>query len=260
MSAPVFLCPAVAAARVGGTVTLDGPEGHHAVEVQRLGVGERIDLVDGQGTRARSCVMAVSAGRLEAKVEAVSRDADRPLVLVQALAKHKRDEAAIEAATELGVTRVVPWQASRSIVRWEGRKAEAGRARWASVVAQAAKVARRALVPEVSDPVSSPELVALVSEAASRGAIVLLLHEDAGVGIAERVERLGEQTEAWIVVGPEGSIADDEAADLTRAGALATRLGPYILRSGSAGPAALAALKALTGDWTPPTEGERALG
>jgi 16S rRNA (uracil1498-N3)-methyltransferase len=260
MSAPVFVCPSAAAARAGDLVTLEGPEGHHAVEVQRLGIGEELDLVDGRGTRASGVVTALSPGRLQAMVQSVSRDADRPLVLVQALAKHKRDEAAIEAATEMGVTRVVPWRASRSVVRWEGNKAEAGRARWASLVVAAAKVARRALVPEVSSPVTTPGLVTLVSEAVTRGATVLLLHEDAGVGIAERAESLGAENEVWVIVGPEGSIADEEVAALTEAGALPARLGPYILRSGTAGPAALAALKTLAGDWTPPAEGTRALG
>lgn len=260
MSAPVFLCPEVADARVGDTLVLNGPEGHHASQVRRLGVGEAIDLVDGKGARASGVVVTVSVGRVEARVDAITRDADRPFVLVQALAKGGRDESGIEAATELGVTRVIPWEASRSVVRWTGRKAESGRERWAAVVLSAAKVARRALVPGVESLVTTPRLVTLVEEAVSAGAVVLLLHEEAGTGIVERAGRVGASKEAWVIVGPEGGISDEEVSALAGAGALPTRLGPYVLRSGTAGPAALAALSALGGAWTPPTGGSGALG
>lgn len=260
MSALVFLCPAATGAKPGDVLVLDGSEGLHATQSLRLAPGESVDLVDGKGTRALGTVVSAATGRLEVTVTEVSLEEDRPVVLVQALAKGGRDEAAIEAATELGATRVVPWQAFRSIVRWEGQKAAAGRARWAAIAVAASKAARRAWVPVVSDLVPTTGLEPLVSEAVSRGSLVLLLDERATAGIRERIARAGSVGEVWVIVGPEGSVAPDEAARLTAAGALPTLLGRHILRSGTAGPAAIAALKALVGDWTPPQGASGALG
>ena len=84
------------------------------------------------------------------------------LVLVQALAKGDRDEQAIEAATELGVDEVVPWQAERSIVVWRGDRAAKSLAKWASVVARATKQSRRARMPLTSSPVDLAALVGRV--------------------------------------------------------------------------------------------------
>ena len=84
---------------------------------------------------------------------------DPELVLVQALAKGNRDELAIEAATELGVDAVVPWQAERSIVRWKADKAAKGTAKWQMAVRAAAKQSRRARVPEVEPLVERAGLV-----------------------------------------------------------------------------------------------------
>jgi len=260
MSAPVFVDPAAADARPGDVLLVGGPEGRHASQALRLAVGEAVDVVDGRGIRASGTVSAVFPGRLEVSVGSLSRDDDRPVVLVQALAKGGRDEAAVEAVTELGATGVIPWQASRCVVKWAGKKAQAGRDRWAAIAVAATKVARRARVPEVSDPVPTAGLAPLVDKAVSRGALVLLLDEAATVGIRERVDPVGPGGEVWVLVGPEGSIAPEEAALLAEAGALPTLLGPYILRSGTAGPAAIAAVKALSGDWTPPQGASGALG
>ncbi len=249
MSAPVFVCPEATGANTHDILILDGPEGHHAAQVQRLGIGEVIDLVDGRGIRASGLIVAASIGRIEVRVDAITRDVDCPLVLVQALAKGNRDESAIESATELGVTRIIPWQASRSVVRWTGKKTGTGRDRWVAVVSSAAKVARRALIPEVSELVATPGLVALVSEAASAGALVLLLHEGSGEGITGRILQPGALGETWLIVGPEGGIAEEEVSALEDVGALPTRLGPYILRSGTAGSAAIAAFSVLGGIW-----------
>ncbi len=149
MSAPVFICREAADAAVGSTLTVTGAEARHAVTVQRRAVGERVDLVDGAGRRASCRIVSVDDGRFEAIVEAVSTDDDPEIVLVQALAKGGRDEQAVEAAVELGVTAVMPWAADRSIVQWRGAKVDKAMASWRSLVLAAAKQSRRAIVPRV---------------------------------------------------------------------------------------------------------------
>jgi len=103
----------------GGLFVLTGPEARHAVAVKRLAAGEAVDIVDGTGKRLSGVVASASPQELSVRAEAVVLDPAPPfnLTLVQALAKGDRDELAIEAATELGVDRVVPWQSERSIVR-----------------------------------------------------------------------------------------------------------------------------------------------
>ena len=248
MSAPVFLSPEAADAVVGSVLTLTGSEARHAATVQRRTVGERVDLVDGHGVRAAGVITGVRLDSLDVRVDAVSRDVDAEITLVQALAKGDRDEQAVEAATELGVTRVVPWASDRAIVQWRGPKAEKGRSGWESLVLAAAKQSRRALVPAVLGVVSTKELAVLVRAAVGAGERVLVLHEEAAGGLAA-LAWADPMQPAWVIVGPEGGISDAELEVLVSAGAEAVRLGPHVLRASSAGPAALAALAALRGTW-----------
>ncbi len=249
MSAPVFICEAAETAAVGGLLTLGGPEARHAAIVQRRAVGERIDLVDGRGMRASGLIEAVRDGALDVRVDAVSRDADAHITLVQALAKGGRDEQAVEAATELGVTAVMPWQADRSIVQWKGAKAGKARAQWESLAVAATKQSRRAFVPEVAPVHTSRQLVVAVREAVAAGERVLVLHEVAATPLVDLAWEDPSQP-VWFIVGPEGGISDQEIDLLAQAGAEAVLLGPHVLRASSAGPAAVAALAALRGTWS----------
>lgn len=248
MSAPIFLSDGAATARPGDEVAVTGAEARHA-SVQRRGQGERVELADGRGARASGVVVEASAERFVVRVDATSFDDDPEIVLVQALAKGGRDEQAIEAATELGVTRVVPWAASRSVVQWRGAKADKALRSWADRVLAAAKQSRRARIPVVDGLVTTPQLASAVAAAVARGERVVVLHESADAPLAFVAVR-GEPLEPlWFIVGPEGGIADDELAILVAAGAVAARLGPYVLRASSAGPAAIAAAAALRGTW-----------
>jgi 16S rRNA (uracil1498-N3)-methyltransferase len=166
-------------------------------------------------------------------------------MLVQALAKGDRDELAIQAATELGVAAVVPWQANRSIVRWTGAKIERGRERWASIVREASKQSIRAHVPRVYSLVSTMQLAAFAEEwdlfvldphARERLTVVDLPSPQVGRPLA-------------LIVGPEGGVSDSEMALLAEAGARCVCLGEEVLRTSTAGPAAIAVLNAKLGRW-----------
>ena len=147
MSAPVFLAEAggssdgatasgLAGYPAGSLYVLDGAEGRHAGVVQRRGVGEHVDVVDGDGLRLRCVIELVEAAQVSLRVEEVVQEPapDVVVTLVQALAKGDRDEMAIEAATEVGADAVVPWQAERSVVVWRGDRAAKSRARWLATV------------------------------------------------------------------------------------------------------------------------------
>ena len=247
----------------GDSFTLAGDEARHAVTVKRIEPGEPVDLADGRGRRLIGEAVSGASGRLTVRALQIVQEPepDPELVLVQALAKGNRDELAIEAATELGVDAVVPWQAERSIVRWKADKAAKGAAKWQMAVRAAAKQSRRARVPDVEPLVERAGLCALIRS--SR--LSLLLHEDAEGSVADAVQRAGlgagansaEQrghndggaARVLMIVGPEGGISQAEVDAMLDAGAVAVRLGPHVLRSSTAGPAALTLLSEMLGRW-----------
>ncbi|MCU6478745.1 16S rRNA (uracil(1498)-N(3))-methyltransferase [Arthrobacter sp. A2-55] len=262
MSNPVFYATPeeLAPLAAGGTFTLGGAEGRHAATVKRLTPGEPVDLCDGAGLRLVCTVTAAAGDQLGVRVEHVLPTPREPfeLVLVQALAKADRDELAIETATELGVDGVVPWQAERSIVRWKMDKAVKGPAKWRNVVATAAKQARRSRIPWVGELVGTAGLVELIASAG----LALVLHEDAvdsvpGLVRAWRAARGpdggpdsgGETGRIVMVVGPEGGMSAAEVRMFIDAGARTALLGTHVLRSSTAGPAAVVLLSQELGRW-----------
>ncbi|MEO6205299.1 MAG: 16S rRNA (uracil(1498)-N(3))-methyltransferase [Mycobacteriales bacterium] len=242
MTAPVFLLADLSRDRL----TLTGPEGRHAGTVRRVRVGEAVDLVDGRGNRARTTVRAVARDVVE--LDVVSRTAEPVpsprVVLVQAIAKGDRGESAVTMATEAGVDAVVPWAAERSIVKWEGERGEKARQRWLSAAREAGKQSRRAWLPEVSPMSSTAEVADLLRAAAA----AFVLHESAAAALsASSMPTTGDLV---VVVGPEGGLTDAEVRTFEAAGALAVRLGSSVLRTSTAGVAAVAAVSALSGRWS----------
>ncbi|GLZ47143.1 ribosomal RNA small subunit methyltransferase E [Actinomycetospora sp. NBRC 106375] len=227
-----------------GEVVLDGAEGRHAADVRRVRRGEVVLIGDGIGTRAR--VEVVEVGKSTVTTTVLERRTDPGpalrVTLAQALAKGDRGELAVELATEAGVDAVVPWRAARSVARWDdGTRGEKALARWRSTAREAAKQARRAHVPDVAPPLTTPDLAARDADA------VLLLEATAKESFA--TVPLPGQGELVLVVGPEGGVTDEERAVLAEAGALEVRLGPDVLRTSTAGAVALGALGARTGRW-----------
>lgn len=245
MSLPVHLVADLSATRVGEEVVVDGDEAHHAVAVRRLRVGERVALTDGRG---RSVAGEVATTGKRVFTVAVGEVADHPapepaLTVVQALPKGDRGELAVEVLTEVGVARVVPWAASRSVAVWKGERAAKSHARWQATAREAAKQARRAWHPVVDPLASTDEVVALVAGAA----LAVVLHEEATEPLAGvAVPATGEVV---VVVGPEGGLSAEEVQRLTAAGAHAARLGVEVLRTSTAGVAACAALLSRTSRW-----------
>ena len=251
MSAPVFVVEPgmLDDVNVGGEYLLDGAEGRHAGVVQRRAPGERVDVVDGAGVRLLGRVRTAGPEGVRIGVDevVVEPEPSPRLVLVQALAKGDRDEMAIEAATEVGVDVVVPWQAERSVVIWRGERAAKSRARWIGTVRAATKQSRRARMPVVEESLDDKGLVARVGAVHAAGGAVVVLHESATTPL--RATPLPTGGELLVVVGPEGGISDRELEALTGAGAVVRRLGPHVLRTSTAGPVALSMLADRLGRW-----------
>jgi 16S rRNA (uracil1498-N3)-methyltransferase len=241
--ANLYLREDLVATSVGQTVELEGAEARHAVAVSRTRVDDELLIGDGRGLLVRGRVTSADPQRVELRVEAVDRvpPSSPRVLLAQALAKGDRDELAIQAATELGVDAVIPWAAERSIVRWSGPKIEKGLARWRSVVREATKQSIRTHLPGVEELSSTAELA---GRAAHSQVLVL---EPSATDALSGIRFDGR--DVVIVVGPEGGIAPGELERFRAAGATLVRLGDTVLRTSTAGPAALAALSALRGRW-----------
>lgn len=241
-----FLLDEPAAAGPGDAVSLQGAEAHHASSVRRVRAGEEVTVGDGRGASLTGVVESVAPREVVVRISART-DAPLPsprVVLVQALAKGDRDELAVQAATELGVDEIVPWQAARSVSRWDATKAVKGRARWATIVREAAKQAHRPWVPTVSELTSTAGLVQRA--AASR---LLVLEPTAPERLSTISVEHGDDRDVVLVVGPEGGIAPEELDALAAAGARLVRLGDTVLRTSTAGPAALAVVSTALGRW-----------
>jgi 16S rRNA (uracil1498-N3)-methyltransferase len=243
---PVFLATAVPDR---GQALLDGEEARHAATVRRLRPGEQLVLSDGAGAMARCVVDTVRTGRDATLTLTVLErwDEEPPALRVhvaQALAKGDRGELAVELATEAGADAIVPWRAARSVARWDdGARGDKALARWRATARSAAKQARRAHIPDVTEPVDTRELAQLAATMSR----TLVLES----GVTSRLADLAlpDTGDIFLIVGPEGGITDHELTTLEAAGATTVRLGPTVLRTSTAAAVALGALGALTSRW-----------
>jgi 16S rRNA (uracil1498-N3)-methyltransferase len=198
----------------------------------------------GEGAGADAEGEVVEAGPSGLRVAVTDRfevpAPDPAFVLVQALPKGDHGPLAVDLATELGVDRIVPWTAARCVTRWREDRVAKGVAKWRAAARAAAKQSRRPRLPEVTEPMSTREVCGLLAEAD----LGLVLHERARLPMAE-LEVPVTGTIA-VVVGPEGGLTDGEVVAFRAAGAHSVRLGAEVLRTSTAGAAALAALSART--------------
>jgi len=242
-----YLAPELRAedAASGAVVSVTGSEARHAVTVSRIRAGERLLIGNGAGLVLSGTVVAASPAEFTLLVDsATETPAPTPRIrLVQALAKGDRDEMAVQAATELGIDGVIPWAASRSISRWEGPKIARGEERWSSIVREATKQSIRPWLPTIGALAGTRQLAVLATTTR-----MLLLEPTASVRLTA-VAAPNDDRDIVLVVGPEGGISPGELSLLEQAGATPVRLGDTVLRTSTAGPAALAILNATLGRW-----------
>jgi 16S rRNA (uracil1498-N3)-methyltransferase len=225
-----------------GEVGLPPAATHHALKVLRLGSGDPVVLFDGSGgeLHARLDVRASLALAVDAQWREVSREPPLDVVLVQALASSDKMDWVIQKAVELGATGIIPVRAARSVVRLAGERADKKLEHWRQVVIAACEQCGRNRLPFVA-PVQS--LAAYLAQAEEAVRLVL-------VPGGERLSAIQPvPSPIHLLVGPEGGWSDEELALCLRASSRTVGLGPRVLRTETAGLAALAALQAKAGDF-----------
>jgi 16S rRNA (uracil1498-N3)-methyltransferase len=225
-------------------IEIDGDEAHHAIKVLRIKIGEEILISDGAGNWARASVESIERKSFTAKViERGYQEAKSPrLAVVQGIPKSDRIKEAIEILVESGVDLIIPWQADRSISKWQ----KDSLSKWESAAFAATKQSRRFRTPEIIEELSLSQLLEIESE----NSAILVMHESASIKLSEVVtSKFADFSEIIIVIGPEGGLTESELALLQSAGAHIVGLGPEVFRSAHAGGAALSAVSALIGRW-----------
>jgi len=227
-------------------VLLPEQAGEHVARVLRLERGHPLILFNGDG-REYDASLATLAKRAVTATVTCARDADREtplqLTLAQGIARGEKMDWILQKATELGVTRIVPIVTERTEIKLDEERAERRLAHWSSVIAGACEQSGRNRLPEIELPQRLDRwLGALGDTPALR--LALLPNGDSTLHKLPQMDN-----GALLVVGPEGGLSETDASMLKQSGFVGLRLGPRILRTETAGIAALAALQALYGDF-----------
>lgn len=226
------------------TAILEGEEHHHASRVLRLRTGEEAILLDGKGSGFRAEVISINGRqtvlRLKERLPREEEEAPRT-VLFQCLPSYPKMDEVIKRNVELGVSAIHPVVSKRS----RGVPGPERLVRWRRIAREASRVAGRAYLPAVGEPLSWEEAVAALRY--KEGRALALYADEEGGELVSRLLRGRKPEEVRILVGPEGGLAEEERASLRGAGVQPVSLGKHVLRAESAGAVLLAALRATLG-------------
>lgn len=227
---------------VGARIALPEDAAGHLVRVLRLGVGDACVLFNGDGNDYDARIASISKKSVEADIGSareVRNESPLRIVLVQGIARGEKMDWILQKATELGVAGIVPVHAERGEVRLDGERAGKRLRHWRSVVVSACEQSGRACIPEIAPP--SPLADALADLPKMR----LLLDPEATRALPSNII----DNACALAIGPEGGWSPSDMATLEATGFVGARLGPRVLRTETAGIAAIAALQALAGDF-----------
>jgi 16S rRNA (uracil1498-N3)-methyltransferase len=226
----------------GSTQTLDKDDAHHAIKVLRLKLGEVIKISDGVKKWVSGSIIKTSKKELTISIsERGDFEEKKPeLVLVQAVTKSERNKEMLELAIEAGVDRIIPWQAERSISKWQSDSAQ----KWEIGIKEACKQARQVRLPKLMPMLTTAGVVQLLS----KDARIIVFHESASEKFAQ-LQLPESLASMYLVIGPEGGISQNELSIFENGGSKIVRLGETVLRSAHAGFAAISAVQTKLGRW-----------
>ncbi|GAC1630504.1 MAG: 16S rRNA (uracil(1498)-N(3))-methyltransferase [Nevskia sp.] len=226
----------------GARLELPDAAARHVAQVLRMRSGEALTLFNGDGSEYAAAIETAERRSVTVQIGAqapVERESRLAVTLAQCVSKGERMDYTIQKAVELGAAGILPLLSARSVVKLDGERWEKKQEHWRGVVAAACEQSGRNRLPPVA-PVQKFDAFLPTSTAGLR----LVLAPTAAVSL----KTLPAAAAVTLLVGPEGGLSDDEIARALRAGYTGITLGPRILRTETAGVAALAALQALWGD------------
>lgn len=229
----------------GSEVVLPEGAAAHLGRVLRLGVGDACVLFNGDGNDYPARIIAMGKRELRVAIDsatAVTRESPLRLVLLQGVARGEKMDLILQKATELGAAEFRPLWSQRSEVKLDEARAGKRLAHWRSVVASACEQSGRAFVPDVTAPAS----LAATLDALPGGGLRLILDPEGEIAFSTLSLDVGQPV--YLAIGPEGGWSPLDREQLRAAGFHGLRLGPRILRTETAGLAAIAALQAVAGD------------
>ncbi len=238
---PRFYCPAPFA--IGAPVALPDHIAHH-IHVLRLAIGEAITLFNGEGGEYTATLTSIDRKRASVEITAFSpREAELPyaLTLAQALPEGTKMDWIIEKAVELGATTIQPLAAQRCVVRLSAERATKKMTHWQGIIAAAAEQCGRNRLPHLAEPADFQPW-SVRQDLPQR----ILLSPRAPQSLSEWA-RCHPPQAVTLLIGPEGGFTEQEENVATANGALPLSMGPRVLRTETAGLAALAALNAIWG-------------
>lgn len=235
----------------GSVVALSATATQHVATVLRLRAGAPLTLFDGRGGEWAANLVTDDRRGAQVRVgahTAVDRESRLQVTLLQGIARGERMDQAVQKATELGVARIIPVATARSVVQLEGERAGRRAAHWLAIARSACEQCGRDRVPGIAAPlelaaacasVAAIPLRWLLAPAATRSLVAAARAAAASPSGAAAVA---------LLIGPEGGLTDAEVALAMQSGFEPLRFGPRVLRTETAGPAALAAVQAVAGD------------
>jgi 16S rRNA (uracil1498-N3)-methyltransferase len=229
----------------GLVLALEGNAADHVARVMRLRPGAAISVFDGRGGEYAAELLAVDRRAVRIAVGAhrpLERESPLELSLVQGISRGERMDLVVQKATELGVTRIVPYEAERSVVRLDAPGRARRLAHWQAVAAGACEQCGRNRLPRIDEPCGLEAALASVAGAELR----MLLDPLAAAAASSLL--FARPPSVAILIGPEGGLAHGERALALQAGFVAGRLGPRVLRTETAAITALATVQAIAGD------------
>jgi 16S rRNA (uracil1498-N3)-methyltransferase len=240
---PRFFCPFPL--HPGATVELSAEAAHHALKVLRVGAGDTAILFDGRGGQWRATLNPAGKALRATLDEFDDVDCEPPLALtlVQALPAADKMDFVVQKAVELGVMRIQPVAARRSVIRLSGERAERRVEHWRNIAIAACEQSGRNHVPAVAPILDLPQYLGI---AARENALRFVC----APGVSGSLRKLAVPIAPVILlVGPEGGFEAGELLAAHAAGFQPIQLGPRVLRTETAGLGAVAAMMALWGDW-----------
>jgi len=230
---------------------LKGQEFIHLSRVLRLLPEQEVFVFDGLGREYVGKIITIHKDEALLSIKDspfLPRESSLEVWLVQGIPKGEKMELIIQKATELGVRGIIPLKAQRCVVKLEGKKEKERRNRWQKVALEAVKQCHRALIPTVMPASTMKEFL----QGLPPKRHLLIPWEEGGSPFKEALKRvvgLQDSLPVYLIIGPEGGFAAEEVQQVQCCGGITVSLGPRILRTETAGLAALSALMFAWGDW-----------